>query len=89
MQQPESENYGLIHETYDGEMDGLGEEGEIDCDIPEWAAGLPDETRSHGYGPGEFEKSLARPFKMGYEGQVVEQNEDVVARTFWRPHKLY
>jgi hypothetical protein len=26
---------------------------------------------------------------MDYEGQMVEQSEDVVARGFWRPHKLY
>jgi hypothetical protein len=89
MQQPEFDNYRLIHEPYDGEMDGLGEEGEINCDIPEWAAALPNEMQSHVYEPGGFEESLARPFEMDYEGEMVEQSEDVVARGFWRPHKLY
>ena len=89
MQQPDLENYGFIQKPYVGETDDLGEEGEMNYDVPEWAAALPDETWAYGLEPDGLEDSLAGPYKMGHEEQSQDQSDDVVARGFWRPHKLY
>jgi hypothetical protein len=85
MQQPDLENYGFIQKPYAGETDDLGEEGEMNYDVPERA----DETWAYGFEPDELEGSLAGPYKMEHEKQRQDQSNDVVARGFWRPHKLY
>lgn len=88
MQQPDLENHGFTQEPYVGEMDDLGEEGEMNYDVPEWAAALPVET-SYKFEPSMLEDSLAGPYEMEHEEQRQDQSDDVVARGFWRPHKLY
>jgi hypothetical protein len=88
MQQPEL-NHGFAQEPYVGEMDDLGEEGERNYDVPEWAAALPDETSSYKFEPSVLEDSLAGLYEMEHKEQRRDQSDDVVTRRFWRPHKLY
>lgn len=88
MQQTHAERHGHMQEPYFGAVECLEGGDQIECGVAEWEA-LPEEILSHELGLGTFGEGSARPYEMEYREQRLEQSEDVVAKGFWRPHKLY